>query len=109
MNYVEFAVSGNEYKLRLGVRDIVSLEEKLKGNPMSIFGMGDRIPTVKEMVTILHASMQKYHHGTKLDKCYEIFEDYLEEASMIDFCNVIMDIYIASGIISNEGVEEAKN
>lgn len=105
--YTLFEVANDEYKLRLGVRDIVNLEKKLGMNPMGIFGTGDTIPEVTQMVTVLWASMQKYHHGMTMDKCYDVFEAYLEDNTMTDFISVIIDVYRVSGIIPKE--DEPKN
>lgn len=104
MMYYDFKAGNREYKLRLNTRNIVSLEKQLGCNPLMIFGAdGESIPTVSAMVVILHASLQTYEHGITVDKAYEIFDDYLEDGnSTIDFVNVIMEIYKASGIIKIE-------
>ena len=101
MMYYDFKAGNREYKLRLNTRNIVSLEKQLGCNPLMIFGAdGESIPTVSAMVVILHASLQTYEHGITVDKAYEIFDDYLEDGnSTVDFVNVIMEIYKASGII----------
>jgi hypothetical protein len=57
MNYYDFEAGGKTYKLRLNTRNIVALEKKLGCNPIMIFGKGDTIPTVSQMVEVLHASM----------------------------------------------------
>lgn len=103
MMYADFAAGGNEYKLRLNTRDIVTLERKLGCNPMSIFGNGNTLPTITQMVDILHASLQHFHHGTTIDKAYGIFDSWLGEGhTMTEFLSVIVDIYKVSGIIPNE-------
>lgn len=104
MMYYDFKAGNKEYKLRLNTRNIVSLEKQLGCNPLMIFGAdGESIPTVSAMVVILHASLQTYEHGITVDKAYEIFDAYLEDGnSTVDFVNVIMEIYKASGIIKIE-------
>lgn len=108
-NYVEFEVGDETYKLRLGMSAIVQLEKKLGCNPMGIFGNGDKIPTITQMCDILHASLQKYHHGCNLDKARDIFEDYLSEHSQTDFLPVILEVYKVSGIIPKDAEEAEKN
>lgn len=115
INYVEFNAGKEEYKLAIPVRDIVALEKKLGCNPMAIFGdiMNEefQMPTITEMVTVLQASLQKYHHGVSLDKACAIFEDYLADGhDQTEFVNVITDVYKVSGIIPKKSQEsEAKN
>ena len=108
MNYVNFDVGGKEYKLRLNIKNTVALEKRLGCNPLSIFGDADKVPTITEMVYILHSSLQQYNHGINLEDSYAIFEAWLEDGhTMLDFIPVIIEVYKVSGIISNKAVEEA--
>lgn len=112
MNYIDFEAGNKSYKLRLNTRNIVALEKTLGRNPMSIFFETDgneRIPTITEMVAVLHASLQQYNHGISLNDCFDIFDDYIAEGhSTLEFIKVIMSVYQASGLMpKNE--EEAKN
>jgi hypothetical protein len=103
MLYTEFTAGNKDYKLRLNTRNLVSLEKKLGCNPLSIFGDGETIPTVTVMVTILHASLQQYQHNIDLDAAFGIFDEWIEDGhSMVDFVEVILDIYRTSGIIPKE-------
>jgi hypothetical protein len=105
--YIDFTVGNKDYKLRLNTRNIVTLEKQLGGNPLSIFGNGDTIPTITTMVTILHASLQQYEHGISLLDAYDIFDEWIAEGNaMTDFLPIILDIYKVSGIIKNEGNEK---
>lgn len=104
MLYYEFEAGNNVYKLRLNTRNIVSLEKKLGCNPVMVFGTGDRIPTVTQMVAILNESMQTYHHGVTSDRAYDIFDAWLASGHvMTDFIPVIIEIYRASGIMAGAG------
>lgn len=109
MNFVNFEVGNKTYKLRLSTRNIVMLEKQLGCNPLSIFGPNyDSVPTITQMVAILHASLQQYNHSISLTDAYDIFDEYLAEGNATtDFLTVIIDIYRASGIIPKD--EEAKN
>ena len=103
MLYYEFEAGNKVYKLRLNTRNIVTLEKALGTNPLGIFGNGDRIPTVTEMVNVLHCALQQYEHGISLNDAYDIFDSYLEDGnSTTDFITVIVDIYKTSGIIKDD-------
>lgn len=110
MLYVDFTAGDKAYKLRLNTRNTVLLEKTIGCNPLSIFGAGDRIPAVTEMVAVLHASLQQYEHGITMEKAYDIFDAYVEDGhSPIDFTTVIMDIYKVSGIIRESKETDEKN
>ena len=110
MMFVEFNVDNTTYKLRLNVRNTISLEKQLGKNPISIFGKGDEIPTITTMVQILYASLQQYQHGISLDDAFDIFDKWLDEGHAItDFLAVIIDIYKTSGILKNDKKSEEKN
>ena len=107
MNFITFEVGNTSYKLRLNTRGIIMLEKQLGRNPLNIFmeNGSERIPTITEMVAILHASLQQYNHNITLNDAYDIFDNYLEEHSSTDFIPVILEIYNASGIIPKDNVE----
>lgn len=109
MMYIDFQAGNKEYKLRLNTRATVTLEKTLGCNPLMIFGQGDRVPTVTEMVAVLHAALQPYNHGISMEVAYDIFDTYLEEHAVTDFITVIVDIYKASGIIHESQEQEEKN
>lgn len=98
MMYVDFTAGGKDYKLRLNVRSIVVLEKQLGCNPLAIFGNGDTMPTITQMVAVLHASLQSYHHGISLTDAYDIMDNYLAEHNLTEFLPVIIDIYKVSGL-----------
>ena len=107
MLYTDFNAGGKEYKLRLNTRDIVVLEKQLQCNPLTIFGNGDKIPTVTTMVTILHSAMQQYQHGITLNDAFDIFDTWLADGNTAtDFLTVIVDIFKVSGLIKNEVSEK---
>jgi len=106
--YVDFNAGNDTYKLRLNTRNTVMLEKALGGNPLSIFGNGDTIPSVTTMVNILHASLQQYQHNIDLNRAFDIYDNWLADGhSMTDFLQVIIDIYKVSGIIKDDA--EQKN
>lgn len=110
MLYVDFIAGGNNYQLRLNTRNVVMLEKMLGKNPLAIFGNGDTLPTITEMMQILYSSLQQLNHGITLDKAYDIFDAYLADGhSSTDFVQVIVDIYKVSGLIANVSEESEKN
>ena len=109
MMFYEFTVGNNEYKLRLNTRNIVSLEKQLGCNPLAIFGNGDVLPTITQMVAVLHASLQSMHHGIDMAAAYDIFDEFLADGhNMTDFLPVIVEVYKVSGLIGKE-VSSEKN
>lgn len=107
MMYVDFTADNKDYRLRLSTRNIVALEKQLGCNPLGIFGNGDTIPTVTQMVNVLYASLQQLNHGISLNDAYDIFDAYLADGhSATDFIQIILDIYKASGLIKTEDVGE---
>lgn len=104
MNYLNFEVGNENYKLRLNTRNIVALEKQLGCNPLNIFGANyDTMPSITTMVYILHASLQQYNHGVSLNDAYDIFDKYIDEGkAATDFLMVILDIYKISGLIPND-------
>lgn len=107
--YYDFIVDDKNYKLRLNTRNTVLLEKVLGCNPLSIFGSGEEIPTVTNMVSVLYSSLQQYQHGITLNDAYDIFDKYLEDGHQIaDFILVILEVYKVSGIINTEDKEDAE-
>lgn len=106
MMYYEFEVGNKVYKLRLNTRNTIALEKALGCNPLGVFGDGNTLPTVSQMVNILWASLQAYEHGISLNDAYDIFDKYLESHVMTDFFNVIVEVYKVSGLMPNEVSEK---
>jgi hypothetical protein len=109
MLYTELTAGDKTYKLRLSTRNIVTLENAIKCNPLSIFGSGDEIPPITTMVTILWSSLQQYQHGISLNDAYDIFDEYLKDHTMTDFIPVILDIYKVSGLVAKDKEDDRKN
>lgn len=108
MMYVEFSAGNEEYKLRLNIRNTVALEKMIGCNPLMIFGNGERMPTISEMIAILHYSIQQYQHGITMNDSQDIFEKWLNDGNTpADFISTIIEIYKVSGIIARD--EAGKN
>lgn len=109
MMFYEFNAGGHTYRLHISTRNVVSLEKSLGCNPLGIFGDGDQMPKVGDMITVLFYALQKFHHGIKMDDAYDIYDAFLADGNtMSDFIPVIMEIYKASGIIKPDEVEDAE-
>lgn len=107
MMYFDFEVGSKVYKLRLNTRNTIALEKALGCNPLSIFGDGNTLPTVSQMVNILWASLQQYEHGVTLNDAYDIFDEFLASGHlMTDFLPVIIEVYKVSGLMPNEVAEK---
>lgn len=105
--YVDFTAGNKDYKLRINTRNIVSLERQLGCNPVAIFGDGDRIPTITEMIHVLYASLQQLNHGISLNDSYDIFDAWLHDGhSATDFIPIMVEIFKSSGLISRDGDNE---
>ena len=105
MLFYDFTAGGTAYKLRLNTRNIVALEKLLNYSPLAIFGDGETMPKITDMVAVLFCSLQQYQHSITLDAAYDIFDKYLEDGnSAADFIAVIVEVYKVSGLI-----KEVKN
>lgn len=107
MLFHDFEAGNKSYKLRLSTRNIVALEKQIGCNPIAIFGKGDTIPTISQMVSVLFYSLQQYQHGISMNDAYDIFDAYLADGnSATDFISVILSIYAVSGITKDMSKEE---
>lgn len=107
MMFYTFTVKDKDYNLRLTVRNTIALEKKIGKNPIMIFGNGDTIPTMEEMVSILHYSLIDLNHNITMEDTYSIFQNWLDDGHIItDFIPVIIEIYKVSGVIKANGEEE---
>lgn len=110
MMYFDFEAGNKAYKLRLTTKAVMNLESKIGCNPVAIFGLDGnkpRIPTQTEMVHILHNSLTHFNHGITLNDAINIFDAWLADGHQpMEFCEVINEIYRASGIYKTESQAE---
>ena len=110
MLYYDFEAGNSTYKLKIDIQNMINLEKTLGCNPLMVFGQGDRVPTVTEMIAILHYSLQHFNHGITLDKSRSIFEDFLEAGNQVtDFVSHIIGIYRVSGLMKPEADKDEEN
>ena len=96
--YHTWEVGGNAYSLKLDADAIIKVEKALGG---SLFDTLNNIPPLSNMLAIVQASMQHYHHGTSMDKVKKLYDAWLdedEENSQIDlYRRVVIPTLVASG------------
>ena len=100
----------NGYKLRLDGKRIVDLETALGGkSPLSVFvDVRENVPLLKELLLILHYSLQPLNNNIKLENTYEIYDKWISEDNVItDLYTVIIEVFKMSGLIPKD--KESKN
>jgi len=112
MLYAIWSVGDRDYKCRLTARACVDLEKKLGENPLNVFikiaNANGALPTIGDMITILHASLQSMEHGITLDKTYELYDQYVDEGhSLTELIPTVLEIFKVSGFFNEEA--DAKN
>lgn len=109
MRYTEFKVGDKEYKLRLAANEMINIEKKINANVLDIFMKKEQIPTMEELLLVLHGSLQKFHHGISLSDVYKIYDDYVDEGGGFEeLIEVIVDVFEVSGFFKKEDIEEGK-
>lgn len=112
MLYTELFIGGESYKLRLTTKTSIALEKALGYNPIAMLMDIDNgvMPKLGDVLIMLQAMLQPYHHGMNMDKVYDLFDKYVDEGhSMFDLIPVFIEVFQESGYISqnkadNEGV-----
>ena len=113
MKFATWEVGDKAYnKLKLTTSATVELESKLGCNPLVVFGISEPvIPTFKQMALIIQAAIG-YEKPISMSNVLNLIDEYFEEGhDLSDLTNLIRDIFLASGLISEveEGTEEEKN
>ena len=108
--FTELIIGGESYKLRLTTKASVALEKALGYNPISMLMDIDNgvMPKLNDILIMLQAMLQTYHHGYTLDKVYDLFDKYVADGkSMFDLIPVFVEVFQQSGYLStstkNEG------
>ena len=96
----------NGYKLRLDAMRIIQLEEKLGGrSPLSIFNgvNNQQMPALKDLLLVLHYSLQALNQGIKLEDTYKIYDEFVTSGKgLVDLIPVIIEVYKMCGLIPKE-------
>ena len=112
--YIELIIGGEIFKLKLTTRASIQLERSLGYNPITMLMDIDngKMPKLADILIILQAMLQTYHHGYTLDKTMDLFDRYVEDGkSMFDLIPVFIDVFQESGYITktSEVEDEVKN
>lgn len=127
--FYELKITDNKsVKLRMNVGDVINLEKALGGkNPLSIFsamsGSNDDmggLPTFKDILLVLHYSLQGMEHGYDIKKSEALMNEYLdyEETgsdgepiyrSYTDLIPILLEVFQVSGIIPKTSMKVDPN
>ena len=109
MNYYLVELAGKEYKARLTAKADCDLEDKLKTNPINVLLNANegKLPKLKDLLTILHASLQTLEHGITMDDVYRFWDEHLANGGKLeDLINIVIGVFQHSGLLSYEKPEE---
>lgn len=110
MRHVLWKVDGQEYKLRLGVSEVIALERRMGGrNPMDMMMniQQGRLPSTTAVLAVIHASMQKFNHGITIQDVEQIYGRYLKSGgTFTDLIPTVLEVFEDAGFFkSNPEVE----
>lgn len=107
--FTELIINGEIYKLRLTTKASVSLERALGYNPITMLMDIEKgkMPKLNDVLIMLQAMLQTYHHGINMDKVFDLFDDYVADGgSMFDLIPVFVKVFEQSGYISSTASKE---
>ena len=107
--FTELKIKDETYKLRLNTRSSVALEKSLGKSPLTMLMKLDagELPTLTDMVLILHAMLQPLNHGISLERTYDLYDAYVADGnSLFDLIPVIIEVFQESGYLAKPGTEE---
>lgn len=118
MLYTELKIGEEIFKLRLNTKNSIMLEKSLGYNPIGLLMDIERgkMPRLEDILKVLHACLQTYHHGYNMDKVWNLYDDYVSDGkTMFDLIPVFVEVFQQCGFLNKieeateEEVEEAKN
>lgn len=110
--YEILTINGEEFKLRLTTRTSIQLEKALGRNPLDILMEIDsgKVPTMLDMVVILHAMLQSLHHGYNMDKVMDLMDAYIAEGhGSLDLLPTFVKVFENSGYIPKNAEEHTED
>ena len=67
----------------------------------------NKIDSITVQIAVLHGALQKYHHNISYAEAESIYEKYLDNGkTVLDFAEVIMEVYSVSGFMKKEQVQK---
>jgi hypothetical protein len=110
--YAIWRIGEEEYKLKLTTAAIVELETRYKVNLLELLraDTSTSVPPLSVMLDVVHAALQKYHHGIKKADVYDMFDRYEEKGgSQLKFyASVFIDLYTVSGFFGEKMAEDMR-
>lgn len=109
MLYKELIIGGESFKLRLTTKASVALEKALGYNPISMLMDIDNgvMPKLADVLIMLQAMLQTYHHNYSLEKVYDLFDRYVAEGhSMFDLIPVFVEVFQESGYLATSNSKQ---
>lgn len=103
--YTELIINNKSYKLRLTTKTSIQLEKALGYNPLTMLMNieNGKLPTLNEMLIVLHAMLQAFNHGTSMDDVYDIYDDYVADGkTMLDLIPVYIEVFQNCGYIAKD-------
>lgn len=110
MLYTDFEVGGKALKLRLTSQACVNLEKKLGRNPVAVFMDVSKggLPTLSDVVAILHACLQPLEHGYTEAAVYSLYDEYVDDGhNLYDLFPVLIEVFQISGLMPGDGEDNA--
>lgn len=107
--FTELTINNESYKLRLNARASVALEKALGKSPLAMLMKIDagELPSLTDVVTILHATLQPLNHGITLEKTYDLYDKYVEDGhTLFDLIPVIIEVFQESGYLAKATEEQ---
>lgn len=103
--YAEWEVGGDIYKLKLTTAAVTALEAQYNGNLIQMMDGG--IPSLGNMLNVVHRAAKAYKPSLKLNDVYNLFDQYVEEGgSQVEFMtNVFIPVFQVSGFFSRNQAE----
>lgn len=106
MLFVELEIGNEVYKLRLNTRTSIQLEKALGRNPVSMLmdmAEGNVLPKRTDIVLMLQAMLQVYHHNFNLDKTMDLYDDYLASGKNdFNMIPIFTEVFQLAGYIGKE-------
>jgi hypothetical protein len=105
-------IGNEEFKLRLNTRTSIQLEKSLGRNPVSMLmdmADGNKLPKRTDIVLMLQAMLQVYHHGYNLEKTMDLYDTYLEDGKNdFDMIPVFTEVFQMAGYIGKPDEENSE-
>lgn len=102
--FAYWSVGGRDYRLKLTTAVICQLEDKFKGNLLTLL---DGMPPLAVMLTIIQGAMKNWEHGIRFVDVQNLFDKYCEEGGtqLSLMTDVVMPVYSVSGFFSESQQE----